>query len=196
MSLPRLGKLPQFDRVLGFAVAAWILAPALGGWMFFSTRSQKAALGLTLDQAQQDSAHYATMILANKRLQARRDTIAQKLEIIQQIDADRYVVSHIMDEISRALPDYTWLTGLYTVQGDSTRERPSFRIEGRTGNTFALTEFMKDLEASPFIHGVTLTSTELVSEDGKLLHAFSLNAQYEEPPPNAIQTVPLFDQEQ
>ncbi len=195
-SLPKLGRLPQFDRVLAFVIAAWIIGPAVVGWMFFGPRSEKAALELTLDQARQDSAHYATMILANRRLQARRDTIAQKLQIIQQIDADRYVWSHILSEVNRALPAYTWLTALYATEGDSTSRRPTFRIEGRTGNTFALTEFMKDLEASPFIHGVTLTSTELVKEGGKLLHAFALNARYEAPPPDAIQTVPLFTQEQ
>lgn len=192
----RLAKLPKFDRLMIFVVGSWIVAPAVAGWLFFGLRSQTAALGLSLEEARQDSAHYATLMVANKHLRARRDTIARKLEIIQRIDANRYVVSHVMDAISSALPDYTWLTSIITVQADSSRENPSFRIEGRTGNTFALTEFMKDLEASPFLRGVTLTSTELVSEDGKMLHAFALNAQYEDPPPDAIQTVPLFDQEQ
>ena len=32
--------------------------------------------------------------------------------IIKQIDNDRFVWPHIMDEISRSMPPYTWLTSL------------------------------------------------------------------------------------
>ena len=193
-------KLPDFkgklklDRILALAVAAWIVGPALLGWMFFSTQHQKSELTLDLDQARQDSAHYATIIKANERLRARRDTIARKLQLIQDIDANRYIWAHILDEVSRTLPSYTWLSTIAEVP-DTTAKTPKFQIDGRTGNTFALTEFMKDLEESPFIRGVRLLSTSIVKEQDKEVHAFSIEAQYETPPADAVQTVPLFKPE-
>jgi len=100
-----------------------------------------------------------------------------------------------MDEVSRALPPYTWLVGISTLPADSTEKTPHFKIEGRTGNNFALTKYLQDLEASPFIRNVKLATTELVRENDKLVYSFQLEATYEEPPPDVIETVPLFAKE-
>lgn len=197
LALPRLGRLPEFDRRLAFVAGAWALSLILGGWMQYSASSRKAELELRIDSEAQDSAHYATLIKANERLMARRDTIAQKLELIQKIDAGRYIWAHVLDEIGRALPQYTWLTNIYYVEPDTTAEQPTprFRIEGRTGSNLALTQLMRDLEASPFIRSVSLVGTEGATEAGKFVHSFILEAQYEVPPPDAIETVPLFKPE-
>ncbi len=191
--LPRIGRprnLPSVDRMQAFAFGAWIVSLLAVGWLYYSTKTRQQELALALDQAQQDSAHYARIINDMKRLTARRDTIAQKLEVIQQIDADRYVWAHVMDEISRALPGYTWVTGLTPVDDDTASVR--FQLTGRTGSNFALTSLMKNLEASPFLRNVTLVSTTQVEQDASELYEFVLRAMYEEPAPDAITTVPLF----
>ena len=186
----------KFDRLLALAIAAWLVGPALLGWMFFGTQRQMSEVTLDLEQARQDSTHYAVVLKANERLRARRDTIAKKLQLIQDIDANRYIWAHVLDEVSRTLPNYTWLITVAEVADTTGSKMPRFRIDGRTGNTFALTEFMKDLEASPFIRGVRLLSTAIVKEQDKEVHSFSLEAQYELPPADAIQTVPLFKPEE
>jgi Tfp pilus assembly protein PilN len=204
LALPTMGKLPQVDRFLGFVVAAWV---------------RRAHLTEQLDGLVQDSVHYATVIKANERLRARRDSIAQKLNIIQEVDAGRYVWAHVLDEVSRALPEYTWITKLTTLGAEKPRggavrntsaggsegeepaapagpKAPSFRIEGFTGNNLALTEFMQELEASPFIRMVRLTSTEGVEQSGRFVHSFMLEAYYEEAPAEVLETVPLFKAEE
>lgn len=182
-------KLPDFDRWLLFIAVAWIVG--LGGlaWLFLGTRAEAAELSDQIDTAVADSTRYAATIAQTNELRARRDTIAQKLEVIQQIDEGRYTWPHIMAEISRALPDYTWLEGVAQIDGGRT---PSFQIDGRTGNNFALTRFMSSLEASPFIRGVRMLSTTQVTEGETTLHQFMLEARFEEPAPNHIETVPLF----
>lgn len=67
----------------------------------------------------------------------------------------------------------------------------SFRITGQTVDLQALTLFMKNLEASPFIKNVQLTRSDLVSADNKEVTEFQLEAQSEVPPAQIIQTVPL-----
>ncbi len=191
-SLGSLGRQSSGSRLGKFhtaAIGAWILALAAIGWMHVDASAQRENLQLEIDQAVQDSARYAALIASTESLRARRDTIAQKLQVIQEIDAGRYVWAHVLDEVSRAVPEYTWLTGIDQLDGGPL---PSFRIEGRTGNTFALTEFMKNLEDSPFIRGVRLASTDLVREGDRLVHSFSLEAAYEEPAAELIETVPLF----
>ncbi|HEX6589349.1 MAG TPA: PilN domain-containing protein [Longimicrobiales bacterium] len=191
-SLPSV-KLPDFDKWLLFIIAGWIIG--LGGlaWLFLGTRAEAAELTEQIDTAIADSTRYAATIAQTNELRARRDTIAMKLEVIQQIDEGRYTWPHIMEEISKALPDYTWLEGVQQLEGGAA---PSFQIDGRTGSNFALTRFMSNLEASPFIRAVRLLSTTQVSEgpdDARItLHQFMLEAHFEEPTADLIQTVPLF----
>ena len=186
-------KLPDFDRWILFIAVGWILGLAGLAWLFLGTRAQAAELTEQIETAAADSARFATTIAQTNELRARRDTIAMKLEVIQQIDEGRYTWPHVMAEVSKALPDYTWLEGVAQIDGGAA---PSFQIDGRTGNNFALTRFMSNLEASPFIRGVRLLSTTQVSEGPEgaqiTLHQFMLEAHFEEPTPDQIETVPLF----
>jgi Tfp pilus assembly protein PilN len=201
--LPRLG-LPKrarsgggkpFDRWMAFIVVAWIAGPMAAGWLYFETSTAKTDLNVAIEGARADSARYAEIRKANALMLARQDTIAQKLEIIQEIDAGRFSWVHVLDEISNALPRYTWLSFIVPVPGKSTLQAPVFSIEGRTGNTFALTEFMQQLEASPFLKSITLVTTDQVREGENLLYSFVLEGEYEQPPAELIRTIPIFDRE-
>jgi Tfp pilus assembly protein PilN len=67
----------------------------------------------------------------------------------------------------------------------------TFRIVGQTVDVQALTQFMKNLEASPFIRNVQLTRSDLVAVGGQEVTEFQLEAQSEIPPATLLQTVPL-----
>lgn len=182
----------SIDRWLLFAALAWLAVPLVAASMFFTTSGRRSELDVAIEGARLDSTRYAEMRAANALLLARRDTIAQKLEIIQEIDAGRYVWAHIIDEVSRAIPRFTWLVGVAHLSGDGPSDAPRFAIDGRVGNTFALTRLMQDLEASPFIRNVTLVRTDQLREAERRLYTFALEAQFEHAPPDAIQTVPFF----
>lgn len=183
------------DRWLIFAVLAWLVAPLLGASMLFSSRSRRAELEVAIEGARLDSARYAQIRAANELLLARQDTIARKLEIIQEIDAGRFIWAHILDEVSRAVPRFTSLVSITQLVGTGPFDAPRFAIEGRAGNTFALTRLMQDLEASPFIRNVMLVQTDQLREEEKRLYTFELEAQFEHAPPDVIQTVPIFVRE-
>ena len=65
-----------------------------------------------------------------------------------------------------------------------------FRIAGRTGNNFALTRLMRNLEESAFIRNVTLIGAQQVTEGDRVLSEFSLEASYETPPPEPRMSMP------
>jgi len=198
LSMPSFGGRggSKFDGWMIGSAATIVLALGAMSWMFFGARSTAAELEVAIEDAVRDSARYADLIQKTEGLRARRDSIGQKVAIIQQIDSDRYIWSHILDEVSRSLPDYTWLTQLVQVSaGDGFGVE--FRIEGRAGNTIALTRFMESLEASPFIRDVALITSEQITETGedganREVHQFTLNARFDDPPGEMIETVPLF----
>lgn len=77
-------------------------------------------------------------------LEAKRDELKKKNEAIQQLRSQRTIPVHIMDEVSRALPDNLWI-GSLVVKGSM------LTIDGTTLQEQAISTFMKSLEASAFI---------------------------------------------
>ena len=181
-ALPSFGAIPKDSFILGSAGVVVVVLIA-AGYFFLSVTGQFAEL--TVDLIQQHDA-----------LRARNDSIAQKVSIIQEIDGGRYIWPHLMDEVARALVDYTWLTSLVQV---SSGLEVQFRLEGRAGNMFALTRFMANLEDSPFIRNVVLIETTQVQESqgtvNRIVHGFTFEARYEQPSDEILETVPLFGAE-
>lgn len=191
--MPKFEGLPSDPWILG--TGALLLVLALATAFLYLTRSgTHDELEVAVEEAAADSARYADLIEQAERLRARRDSVAERVEIIQEIDRDRYVWPHIIDEVARALPEYTWLTNL--VQS-SLGETLELRIEGRAGTNFALTTFMENLEASPYVRQVTLVNTQLTVESqggvSRSVNSFTLDASYEEAPFEIRETVPLFE---
>ena len=193
LKLPQIGGLPSDKWILGSA-AVVVGALAFIVYQFLGVRGDRETTQVALDEAVQDSARFADLIARTQLLTARRDSIAQRVGIIQQIDQNRYVWAHILDEVARALPDYTWLTELSQVSN----EPISVRLTGQAGNNFALTVFMEQLEASPFLQGVTLIqSAQEFAGQGtttqQVVQGFQLEVGYVAPPMEFLQTVPLFE---
>ena len=188
-SIPSLASLPSDTYTIAAVVVVVGVLSALG-WGYLGISARQEEVQLLLADALQDSANYADLIERNAVLAARRDSIAQKVDIIQEIDALRYVWPHLLDELARALPDYTWLTQVIQV---SVGDVVEFQVRGKAGNNRALTTFWRQLQESPFIRSVELVQTEQVVEPtGQLVYAFQLDCVYAPPPIEFIETIPLF----
>jgi Tfp pilus assembly protein PilN len=174
------------------AAAAWLAGPIIVAWLMGSASSRTEQLNTAIEGAQLDSTRYALIIAANRSLHDRQAVVAEKLAVIEAVDQARYVWAHVLDEASRALPPYTWLVDLSDISGETGSKRPRISINGRAGNTYALTQYMESLEASPFISGVTLIDHYQLRENERVLYSFLIEMNFTEPGPGAIRTVPLF----
>lgn len=212
------------------AVAGVAIACAAVGGLFVTQQARAAEIDLRLDRAVRDSTKMANVLIARRKLSSQRDSVTRQLSIIRQIDDSRYTWAHLLDEISRALPAYTWLVSIQqtsdapmppTVKKDSANAKGTtpavkakatrraaaeeaaradsiakasalrFKLVGQTVDIQALTLFMKQLEASPYVQRVQLARSEIVGVDGKDVTEFQLDAEYEKPAPGVARTVPL-----
>ena len=191
--LPSVEAVPKDPWVLGGATVVLVLV-AVAAYLYLTTSGTHGDLTVSIEEAVSDSARYADLIARNDSVMARMASIAQRVDVIQEIDGDRYTWPHIMDEVARALPDYTWLEELIQVSGG---DPLLIRISGRAGNNFAVTQYMENLEASLFLRNVELLSTEQVVETiggiSRIVNQFALEVEYERPPAELLETVPLFD---
>ena len=88
-------------------VAVVVVAVAL---MFMSQSKREHALVEHERKAVEDSARYKVVLAAKTTAEAKRDSLYQQVAIIKSIDDSRYLWPHLLEEISNALPQYTWLT--------------------------------------------------------------------------------------
>lgn len=190
LRLPELPGLPADPRALA-AGGAGMLLLAFAVHAFLALSSEHSRLEGQLAEEARDSARYATTIALVQSVQAREDTVRQKIAVIREVDGRRYVWPHLMDEISAAVPAYTWLTSIVSTEADSLHQSPGLSLQGHAGSTQSLTRLMKNLESSPFIRDVTLVTSEQVLLDGRAVHKFTLEARYETPDSSAIATVPV-----
>ena len=192
-SAPKVTGLREMVRGDPWVIGVVLLTIAAVVHLLFAFFSQGVKLNQIegrLEQERQDSVRYAEAIAAADSLSARRDTLAAKARIIREIDTDRFVWSHILDNVATALPEFTWLTALEQTSGAGSQVE--FRIDGMTGLTAALTRFMRNLEASPFIRDVRLVSQEQSQQGQRLVNNFVLMARYQIPDSTAIVTEPII----
>jgi len=175
-----------------FAIAA---AVAVGymGWSFMRVRGEAGDLQVRLEQERQDSIRFAALIEQTNRLTARRDSIAERVAIIQEIDAGRFVWPHLLDEVAAAVPEYVWLREVTYASSDPLQ----VRIVGRAGSIYAITQFLRRLESSSFLRDAEAQAIQQQpseTDPSDLVQVFEITVTYESPPLDELQTVPLFDE--
>jgi len=193
-------KLPDFRALLASvkepwlvaAIASWVLVLAIGVPVYVKRSHAVRDLEPRLQQAVRDSVQLAGNIMRKHRLEQRRDSLLAEIQVIRDIDRDRYVWPHLIDAIAKALPDYTWLDDVSARagEGDSTGQA-GFSVSGKTASDQAVTRFMRNLEESPFIEGVQLVTTATVTEQGRDVTSFVINAHYQLPSPSVLTMEPL-----
>ena len=199
------------DKFLLAAVVSSAVAAVTIGMLYSRQTYRAVTLAVAEEQAVKDSTRLAIALAEKIRAEAIRDTALRQINIIKSIDDDRFIWPHVLDELSRALTPYTWLSTITFAgnpQGtinviatppgpkgkvDTTvvREEINLRILGQTVDIQALTRFMRQLEASPFIANVRLEKSEMVLEGNKEVTQFTLLAVYTRPDPATLRRVPL-----
>jgi Tfp pilus assembly protein PilN len=204
------------DPYMAGTVVSVLLAIGSAGWLYTSQSSREEELTAAQAKALADSTRYSAVIAELKKSTSQRDSVLKQFKVIRAIDGYRYVWAHLLDEVSRHLPDYTWVTAVkqsapFTTAGAAASPPPvdpskkkvandtiivpmpplKFHVNGVTVDIQALTRYMRDLEGSPFIKNVTLVSSQLEVLEGRDVTRFELDAEYEVPPSSAVATTPL-----
>lgn len=188
------------------AVLAWVAVAGFLGLTFITTGSKLGELEPRLVQARAEHRRFQDFLQQKRREELVRDSILAQIRTIQQVDGDRYVWPHILDEVARALPPFTWLVNLAfvpptpttTLAADTASVEAApppvqVQLTGRTVDIQGYTRFMRQLEDSPWLGNVTAISANTVVEQGRAVTAFVLTATYLKPPLDQVQTVPVAE---
>jgi len=179
------------DPWLVASVVSWLVVLAAMTPLFLRSRGQVEALLPRLEKARTDSVRYSVLVRAKMDYETARDSLVSQINVIRDIDKDRYIWPHVLDAVAKALPPYTWLDGLQSRASEGDTSAASFQISGKTVDLQAFTRFLRNLEDSPFIEGVVPGPTGLVTEEGRDVTTFVINARYQVPDSTQITLQPL-----
>src|SRR5712692_8564292 len=113
-------RLPDFGALLASVKNPWLIA-ALGAWVVFLgsaaavfiwQASNLAVLNSRLESVQADKKRFDVVIAQKRQSEKIRDSLIAEINIIRGIDSDRYTWPHILDQVTKALPPYTWMNGV------------------------------------------------------------------------------------
>jgi Tfp pilus assembly protein PilN len=97
------------DKFLMGAMATVSIVVLTVALLFMGQQSKERTLVERERKAMEDSTRFKVVLAAKAKAEAARDSLYQQVAIIKSIDASRYLWPHLLDEISNALPAYTWL---------------------------------------------------------------------------------------
>jgi len=188
------------EPMLLAAVGVVVVIAAVVLWIGVGVATERRSLQPQLESVRQESRRFRNIVSQKRREETIRDSLLSQIQVIRTVDGDRYVWAHVMDEVAKALPPYTWLVSVQNLTTsaavadtmDATIPQDvRFQIDGRTIDIQAYTRFLRQLEASPWLHDVAPISARTVVENDRPVTAFAIRVAFTRADSAYIRTVPL-----
>jgi len=162
--------------------AALILVSTLVGvgWWYWSLHSQSVQLNTDIASAETEANQLRSVLAQVQKFETRKAVLQQRVTLIEQLRRGQTAPVHVLDELSRALPDRLWLVSMG-------QQGANFTIDGRTTSLTAVSDFVANLQASPWFGAVELLDSQLDQTPAGDMVRFTLRATSENPdaPPPA-----------
>ena len=111
------------------------------GWWFWSLREQGIKLDEDIARAEIEANQLRGVLAQVQKFETRKAQLQQRVSLIEQLRRGQTGPVHILDEMSKALPDRLWLLSM-SQHGDE------FTIAGQTTSLTGVSDFVANLEAT------------------------------------------------
>ena len=145
------------------------------GWRYWAVQQQEAAIDRDIVAATREEQRLAEILKQVQEFEARRQQLERRVALIDELRKGQNAPVHMIDQVSRALPDMTWLTAIRQVGYQVT-------IEGRCLTLTSLSDFIGNLEASRYFQRpVEIIESSVVNGDkeGPDLIQFSIRGTFQ-----------------
>ena len=103
-------------------------------------------------------------------LTEKRRLIAQRIQVIENLDRDRFLRVEHLDEVARSVPEYVWLESFNEAAG-------TVAMRGMAFSNLAISRFMDSLEAKAHVDSVYLRVIRRDQVDGTPVLSFEVGYQ-------------------
>jgi len=139
--------------------------------IFFYQRSAFNKENNLLEEAQAEKSKLRDVLGKLEEAQKLKTLFERKINLINQLKPHQHVAVRIMDELSKHIPYYVWLT-------EATYDKQTVHIKGRALSLNLIADYIDSLEKSPYFQNVNLlSSTQRTVRNNQYLE-FSINTSY------------------
>lgn len=179
---PRAGGAPVRIRIpvgadTAMVVVIFVVILGLMYFMFAAQKREIARLEDEITSMQAELKRLKEAVRLVKDLEEKERAIKVKLEIIGKLSKDRFLIAHMLDELSSLLPENCWILSVV-------EKKPSVTIEGISFSNFVVADFMRRLETSRYFRNVDLSVVSKDKVAGYDLMRFKLTANLVSPKPS------------
>jgi Tfp pilus assembly protein PilN len=104
----------------------------------------------------------------------KRATFQRKVDLIERLKAEQSAPVHMLDEVSKALPDFVWLSAMDSVGPPGTS---TVRFQGQSSGLTPVADFISALQRSGWFPSVDLVSS---TEQNNIV-TFAVQAGFKSP---------------
>ncbi len=152
-----------------------MLTAGLIGWWYWSLDAEAVRLDQEIAVSQREQERLQSLLAQVLRFETRKASLEQRVTLIEELRRDQTRSVHMLDELSRSVPDRLWLTELSEEQSELT-------IQGRASSLTALSDFVANLEQSPFFRRpVEILNSQVEPQAQGDLIRFAVKAGYQSP---------------
>lgn len=132
----------------GGGSAALVYAPLIAGlaiallgcgYFFMSMSSEITNTTNQITKAKADVAKLTVEKAKKDELEAKRKSFQEQVNLIERLKAEQGGPVHMLDEISKALPDFVWLTSI-------NQSGAGIKIAGQASNNNSIADFLNNLQ--------------------------------------------------
>ena len=120
-----------------------VAAALVVGWWYWSLQNESKDVDREIADAQRETARLQSVIVQVQQFEARRVQLQQRVTLIEELRKGQTGPVHLLDQVSRSLPDTMWLIEMKQTAND-------IAIDGRCTTLTALSDFVSALETSNY----------------------------------------------
>ncbi len=169
--------IPAAHRVTIAASLILVATALVIGWWFWALRQESAQVDEEIAKAEVEMQQLRSVLMQVRQFETSKAALQQRVSLIEQLRRGQAGPVHVIDEVSKALPEYTWLVELS--QGGDV-----FTITGMTTSLTGVSDYIANLGTSAwFKPPIELIDSQIDASQraGEPLIRFSIRAQFTNP---------------
>jgi len=159
-------------------------AIAFIGWRYLTLAHESSQLDADLQAAQQETTRLRSIILQVQQYEQRKTQLQQRVLLIEQLRAGQTGPVHMLDQISRSMPQMLWLTRINQDPKDQ-----SILIDGLSTTQNGVTEFVNNLAATQYFRRdieIVQSQAQPIPQPPGLLYRFQVKTFFLTPAAPAV----------
>jgi type IV pilus assembly protein PilN len=169
-SAPRIegtGALGQNVLMIGVVVLATLVV----GWRWYTLAGDHRRLVSDIARAEAEKERLQAIIKKGEDYKAKKDLLQRKIALVSQLKKNQSGPVHLLDEVSKQLPDFLWLDNMSEAGWQ-------IQIMGKATTYNAVSNFYNNLTGSRYFQNVVLGPISAIPQGV----TFSLSCQFNPQP--------------